>query len=134
MERAQNRARQWHQSLSHEEHPRYLARRRLIAREKRQLIPTLNDDHTMTSPSNIQQEIPEQIEHEGASSRVLLDITNRDDQTSATMRTHIGQLAHSNRSQISDGMLSIPSHNVTKKILILSVGYSCKNIRRRPYK
>ncbi|KAB2632596.1 hypothetical protein D8674_028843 [Pyrus ussuriensis x Pyrus communis] len=65
----------------------------------------------MTSPSNIQQEIPEQIEHEGASSRVLSDITNRDDQTSTTMRTHIGQLAHSNRSQISDGMLSIPSHN-----------------------
>ena len=58
MERAQSRARQWRQSLSPEEHQRYLARRRLIAQEKRQQIPTLYDDHTMTSPSNIQQEIP----------------------------------------------------------------------------
>ncbi|TQE05177.1 hypothetical protein C1H46_009156 [Malus baccata] len=111
MERAQNRARQWRQSLSPEEHQRYLARRRLIAREKRQQIPTLNDDHTTTSPSNIQQEIPEQIEHQSVSSRVLLDITNRDDQTSARMRTHMGQLAHLNRSQIYDGMLSIPPYN-----------------------
>ncbi|KAB2612137.1 hypothetical protein D8674_036817 [Pyrus ussuriensis x Pyrus communis] len=65
----------------------------------------------MTSPSNIQQEIPEQIEHESANSRVLSDITNHDDQTSTRMRTHMGQLAHSNRSQISYGMLSIPPHN-----------------------
>ena len=53
----------------------------------------------------------EQIEHESASSRVLSDITNRDDQTSARMRTRIEQVAHSNRSQISDEMLSIPPHN-----------------------
>ena len=53
----------------------------------------------------------EQIEHESASSMVLSDITNRDDQTSARMHTHIGQLAHSNRSQISDGMLSTLPHN-----------------------
>ncbi|KAB2597060.1 hypothetical protein D8674_027543 [Pyrus ussuriensis x Pyrus communis] len=59
MERGQSRARQWRQSLSPEEHQRYLARRRLIAQEKRQQIPTLYDDHTMTSPSNIQQEIPD---------------------------------------------------------------------------
>ncbi|KAM1221360.1 hypothetical protein ACFX15_008746 [Malus domestica] len=102
MENAQSRARQWRQSLSPKEHQRYLARRRLMAQEKRQQIPTLYDDHTMTSPSNIQQEIPgpsniqervqlanydvevdpgniqqqihEQIEHESASSRVLSDI------------------------------------------------------------
>ena len=53
----------------------------------------------------------EQIEHESASSRVLSDITNRDYQTSATMRTHIGSLTHSNRSQIYDGMLSTLPHN-----------------------
>ncbi|XP_024190810.1 uncharacterized protein LOC112194807 isoform X4 [Rosa chinensis] len=99
MERVRARHRQWRESMSSSQRQAYLARRRAIAQEKRPVVET--------SPSNRAEQAPEEFDNEGTRSRISSNSNNPEQDYTRVRLTRIRQMARSNRSETSDGVVRI---------------------------